>query len=61
MSIVMVRRLLGFHARLERALKDERSRPRPDDREIARIKKMKLAIKDRLSLFGGASMWPSSY
>ena len=56
MSIVFARRLRGFHALLEMALSDERSRPRPDDRTVAGIKKRKLVIKDRLaSVDGGES------
>jgi len=55
MSVVLARRLRGYHALLEMALKDERSRARPDDRALAGIKKKKLAIKDRLSAFEGAS------
>lgn len=47
MSIVMERRLRGFHALLEMALRDERSRPRPSDLVVADIKK-KLSIKDQL-------------
>jgi hypothetical protein len=35
------------------ALKDERARPRPDDRMVSGIKKKKLAIKDRLADFDG--------
>ncbi len=52
MSIVLARRLRGFHSLLEMALKDERARPRPDDRAVAGIKK-KLAIKDRLAVYDG--------
>jgi hypothetical protein len=33
------------------ALSEERARPNPDDRTVARIKKKKLAIKDRLAVF----------
>ncbi|MEH6664457.1 MAG: YdcH family protein [Brevundimonas sp.] len=52
MSTVLARRLQGFHALLEMALRDERSRPGgPDDRTVARIKKKKLAVKDRLAAF----------
>nr|WP_262422223.1 YdcH family protein [Brevundimonas denitrificans] len=36
---------------LEMALRDERSRPSPDDRTVARIKKKKLAVKDQLAVF----------
>lgn len=60
MSIVLARRLRGFHALLEMALKDERSRPRPDDRTLAGIKKKKLAIKDRLVVFDGPTMRSAS-
>jgi hypothetical protein len=51
MSIVLARRLQGFHALLEMALSDERARVRPDDRKLAGVKKKKLIIKDRLSAF----------
>ena len=53
MSIVLARRLRGSHTLLEMALKDERARPRPDDRTVAGIKKKKLVIKDRLAGFDG--------
>ncbi len=56
MSIVLARRLQGFHALLEMALKDERARPRPDDRTVAGIKKRKLVIKDRLAIFNSSQM-----
>jgi len=56
MSIVLVRRLQGFHTLLETALRDERARPRPDDRTSASIKKKKLAVKDRLAFFGDPPM-----
>ncbi len=48
MSNVFERRLRGMHALLEKALKEERSRPRPSDHVIATLKKKKLSIKDRL-------------
>jgi hypothetical protein len=51
MSTVLARRLQGFHTLLEMALRDERSRPSPDDRTVARIKKKKLAVKDQLAVF----------
>jgi len=53
MSIVLVRRWRGLHALLEMALRDERARPRPDDRTVASIKKKKLALKDRLAVPDG--------
>lgn len=55
MSIVLANRLRGFHALLEMALKDERSRPLPDDKTVAGLKK-KLAVKDRLSIFADPTM-----
>lgn len=56
MSVVMVRRLQGLHALLEMALRDERSRPRPDARAVAGLKKKKLAVRDQLAAFDGAPM-----
>jgi hypothetical protein len=53
MTIVLAHRMRGFHALLEMALRDERARPRPDDRTIAGIKKKKLAIKDQLEGLAG--------
>lgn len=53
MSMVLARRLRGFHALLEMALRDERARPSPDDRTVAGLKKKKLVIKDRLARFDG--------
>ena len=55
MTTVLVHRLRGHHALLEIALEEERSRAMPDDRRLAGIKKKKLAIKDRLTAFVGAS------
>lgn len=49
MSIVLARRLRGFQALLEMALRDERARPRPNDHTLAGIKKTKLAINNRLA------------
>lgn len=60
MSNVLAHRLRGFHALLEMALKDERTRPRPDARTVAGIKKKKLAIKDRLAVFDGHQAPPAS-
>lgn len=60
MSIVLAHRLRGFHSLLEMALRDERARPRPDDRTVASIKK-KLVIKDRLAVFDGRQMPSASH
>ena len=60
-TIVLARRLRGHHALLEIALKEERSRARPDARTLAGIKKRKLAIKDRLSAVDGAAARPTAH
>ncbi|WP_396595637.1 DUF465 domain-containing protein [Brevundimonas sp. R86498] len=41
-------RLHGQHALLEEALADELAQPAPDERVLARIKKRKLQVKDRI-------------
>jgi uncharacterized protein len=41
--------LRGIHAKLERQLAAERARTNPDGVQLARLKKLKLAIKDRLA------------
>lgn len=48
MSYALINRLRSRHGLLETALREERLRPRPDDRILARIKKGKLLLKDRL-------------
>jgi hypothetical protein len=42
-------RLRRMHARLETELDAERTRFRPDDTRVARLKKVKLAVKDRMA------------
>lgn len=37
------------HARLEGLIAEESRRPRPDDIEIARLKKAKLLVKDQIA------------
>ncbi len=61
MTMVLVHRLRAHHALLEMALRDERSRARPDDCALAGIKKKKLALKDRLSAFEGVSAPPTAH
>jgi uncharacterized protein len=41
-------RLMQMHQRLDQKLRDELRRRWPDMGEIARLKKLKLAIKDKL-------------
>ncbi len=40
--------LMLRHAELERRIREERVRPRPDGTKLSRLKKLKLAVKDRL-------------
>ena len=37
------------HARLERLILEEARRPRPNDVELARLKKQKLLVKDQMA------------
>lgn len=45
-------RLLERHQRLDELLRLAQSRLNPDPAEIGRLKKMKLALKDRLARLG---------
>ena len=40
--------LMLRHAELERRIREERVRPRPDVAKLGQLKKLKLALKDRL-------------
>ena len=46
----MIDRLRLRHERLEQELSTEQARLNPDDGRIARLKKLKLAVKDRIQL-----------
>ena len=48
MNGYFLHRLRGRHALLEAALEQERRRPVPDEVTLARIKKRKLELKDRV-------------
>lgn len=54
MSHALINRLRARHGLLESALREERRRPRPDERILARIKKGKLLLKDRLQALEAA-------
>jgi hypothetical protein len=41
------------HERLEREIEKEARRPFHDQVQIARLKKLKLAVKDQMHAFGG--------
>ena len=43
-------RLIVLHARLDRAVRAELRRRAPDPLRLARLKKLRLAVKDRLSV-----------
>ncbi|WP_083942785.1 YdcH family protein [Sphingomonas soli] len=52
----LVQRLIAAHRQLNREIRDELSRRAPDSIRLARMKKERLAIKDRLfRLFPDAS------
>jgi len=42
-------RLTLIHRKLDDAIRQEMKRRRPDDLRLLRLKKLKLAVKDRLS------------
>lgn len=39
-------RLLETHQRIDRALRDEQTRPLPDPMRLTQLKKLKLRVKD---------------
>ncbi len=41
------------HARLDSAIQQEQAKLRPDDVELARLKKLKLAVKDQMTSWRG--------
>ncbi len=49
MNTYYLKRLQTFHSRLESAVREELSRPRPDDARLLTLKRQKLAVKDRLA------------
>lgn len=49
MSDYYLKYLYREHARLEAELEKESSRKRPDQVQIARLKKLKLAVKDQIA------------
>ncbi len=42
-------RLTQIHGQLDAAIREEMKRRRPDSLRLLRLKKLKLAVKDRLS------------
>jgi hypothetical protein len=57
----LVRSLAMRHASFERMLDDEMARPRPDEELVARLKRAKLAIRDRLHRMAEATGRPSRF
>lgn len=52
MSVNRLNHLREEHARLEAEIEQELRRPMPDQLLVARLKKQKLAIKDRIRALG---------
>ena len=44
------------HARLENEIEKEAQRPMPDQVQLARLKKLKLAIKDKIAALQGEAL-----
>ena len=57
----VVRALHERHAAFERMLGEELARPRPDDALVKRLKRAKLAIRDRLHRMAVATGRPSRF
>jgi hypothetical protein len=55
----IVRALQARHAVFERMLGEELARPRPDEALVKRLKRAKLAIRDRLHRMAVATGRPS--
>ncbi len=55
MSEKYIDRLKGEHARLEQELAKEEARVLPDQIQIQRLKKLKLAVKDLMAMVEKAS------
>jgi hypothetical protein len=58
MAVTPFERLKRRHARLDHELAAERARHRPDDTRVVRLKKLKLAVKDRM-LHMAAALQPA--
>ncbi|GGG29711.1 hypothetical protein GCM10010964_17020 [Caldovatus sediminis] len=52
-------RLTERHAELERALAEEMERPRPDEATVRRIKREKLAVRDRIAAIERGAVPPA--
>jgi len=49
MSEKRLQQLMQRHARLDREVAEENRRPMPDEARLARLKKLKLALKDEIA------------
>ena len=55
MSERFVNYLRREHARLEESIERERQGPLPDQLQLARLRKLKLAVRDHIAEVAGAS------
>ncbi len=53
MKSKLLSRIAGIHARLDRLVKDEQRSLNPDPFKLARLKKLKLSVKDALNRLSG--------
>ena len=53
MKSKLLSRIAGIHARLDRLVKDEQRSLNPDPFKFARLKKLKLSVKDALNRLSG--------
>lgn len=57
----LLARLAERHAELEQALASEMERPRPDEAVVRRIKREKLAVRDRIAAIERGAETPPAW
>jgi len=53
-------RLRSLHQKLDRELRSERAQRRPDGLRVVRLKKLKLALKDRIAALSRSRTTPQT-